>query len=398
MPPLRLIVFLSVATFVLIALSVFVHQRAVRTFALPKWASRTFGATLAGGVLASLLVRLLPELPNAWAKTLGAIGGAVIVGVIVTSALLLPHELVLLLRRLRRTRRLVARAPTLEPAPPVDAGRRHFLSQTAVGAAVSVGMGASAYGTAFGRLDYTLESVPVRLAKLPRALDGFSIVQLSDIHVGLYVGDAELRRALALVKDARPDIVVLTGDLVDHDPRYAPVLARFVRKLRDIAPRGVFAVPGNHDYYAGVHTVVTHLREAGAEVLVNRHVRVGDPGAQFALGGFDDVAAPLFGAAGPQPERTFAQVPDMARVVLNHNPESFPRTYGAADLTLSGHTHGGQITLFINPAEIVLKHGFVRGHYTHQGSQLYVNRGFGTAGPPTRVGSPPEVTQLILTV
>lgn len=399
MPPLRLIVFLSVATAVLAALSVFVHRRTVKTFALPAWASRTFGAALAGGIVASLLVRLLPELPNEWAKTLGAVGGAVLVGVIVTSVLLLPHELLLLLRRLRFPLGLIQRAPTLEPQPQVDTGRRQFLSQTAVGAAVSVGMGSSAYGTAFGRTDYTLESVPIRLPKLPRALDGFTIVQLSDIHVGLFVGEPELRRALALVKDARPDIVVLTGDLVDHDPRYAPVLGRFVRKLRDIAPRGVFAVPGNHDYYAGVHAVLTHLREAGAEVLVNRHVRVGDRGAQFALGGFDDVAAPLFGAAGPSPARTFAQVPDdMARVVLSHNPEYFPRAHGAADLTLSGHTHGGQITLFINPAELLLKHGFVRGHYTHQGSQLYVNRGFGTAGPPTRVGSSPEVTKLILTV
>jgi predicted MPP superfamily phosphohydrolase len=283
-------------------------------------------------------------------------------------------------------------------APPVDPARRDFLAQAAVGGAVSIGMGAASYGALLGRTDYTLETVPIALSKLPRALDGFSIVQLSDLHVGLYVGEPEFRRALELVERARPDIVVLTGDLVDHDPRYAPVLGSFVRSLRERARRGVFAIPGNHDYYAGVTQVLTSLREAGAEVLLNRHVLLGDHAARFALGGFDDVVGPRFGAHGPRPNQTFGGVPDeLARVVLSHNPSYFPSGHGAADLTLSGHTHGGQITLFINPAELVLRHGFVRGHYLHAGSQLYVNRGFGTAGPPARVGSPPEITKLVLT-
>jgi uncharacterized protein len=91
-----------------------------------------------------------------------------------------------------------------------------------------------------------------------------------------------------------------------------------------------------------------------------------------------------------------AAPPDLARVLLSHNPAFFPTSRTHADLTLSGHTHGGQVTLFINPAELVLRHGLVRGHYTVEGSQLYVNRGFGTAGPPARIGSPPEITRLVL--
>jgi hypothetical protein len=111
----------------------------------------------------------------------------------------------------------------------------------------------------------------------------------------------------------------------------------------------------------------------------------------------DDVVAHGPGR-GPDLQRAFAgATPELARVLLSHNPGYFPVSRDHADLTLSGHTHGGQITLFINPAELLLQHGLVRGHYLRGESQIYVNRGFGTAGPPTRVGSRPEVTKLVLT-
>ena len=131
-------------------------------------------------------------------------------------------------------------------------------------------------------------------------------------------------------------------------------------------------------------------------MLTNRHVQVGEGKDSFVLAGLDDVVGN--GARGPNLARTFAGAPpDLARVLLSHNPGYYPTSHAFADLTLSGHTHGGQITVFINPAELVLRHGLVRGHYFRGESQLYVNRGFGTAGPPTRVGSPPEITALVLT-
>jgi uncharacterized protein len=105
----------------------------------------------------------------------------------------------------------------------------------------------------------------------------------------------------------------------------------------------------------------------------------------------------VYKGEGPDLTRAFAgATPDLARVLLSHNPSYFPIAKGAADLVLSGHTHGGQITLFVNPAELVLQHGYIRGLYQHGESQIYVNRGFGTAGPPARVGSPPEITRLTL--
>jgi len=272
------------------------------------------------------------------------------------------------------------------------------LGKLATTSAFGVGISASSYGVLFERHDYALETVPLRLARLPSVLSGLTIVQLSDIHVGTFVGEAELNAARDLVRAAKPDLVVLTGDLLDHDPYYAPVLARFVRSLGPLARYGVYASLGNHDHYAGAQVVSEHLTQAGAQVLLNRHVSIGDAGGRIVLAGLDDVAAPRFGGLGPNLHDAFAEAaPDAARVLLSHNPSYFETSRSHADLTLSGHTHGGQIALFVNTAALVLRHGLVRGHYSVEGSQLYVNRGFGTAGPPVRIGSSPEVTRIVLT-
>jgi predicted MPP superfamily phosphohydrolase len=393
-PGLRIALFTVVLTLVLVSVAVHVTRRMRTTLGMPRLARAMF-ALIMLGIVATTLSRA--GLVGALEPYAGALGGMLVLGAMVSSVLLWPYELLSALRGLVSR---VIRRPAPEPAAlaPEEPGRRDFIGQVAVGGALSLGFGAATYGSVFGRHDYALETVPIVLPKLPRQLDGFSIVQLSDIHVGTYVGEREFRSGLELVRRAKPDIIVLTGDLVDHDPRYAAHLGRFAQALRGIARHGLYAIPGNHDYYTGVNQVLTTLRETGAEVLVNRHVRIGDKAAGFVLGGVDDVAAPGFGAHGPDLARTFAGAPaELARVLLSHNPSFFPSVQRHADLVLSGHTHGGQITLFINPAELVLRHGFVRGHYLRDEGQLYVNRGFGTAGPPARVGSQPEVTKLILT-
>lgn len=353
----------------------------------PRWA---YMAILAAVPVCAVAPRFFARQAGDLAPYMGGFAAVVVLSVLISTALLLPYELVMaaraLVRKLRGARNVGE--PTAEP---VDGSRRSFVQRVAVGGAVGLGVGSTVYGTLLGRHDYTLETVPIKLAKLPRALDGFRIVQLSDLHVGSFVADYELGRGLELVRRARPDLIVLTGDLIDHDIHHLPRLGRFARALSGIAPHGLFAVMGNHDHYAGVEQVKQVLSEASAEVLENRHLRVGDGGGQFVLGGLDDVVG------NPDPERAFRGAPpELARVLLSHNPGFFPRSHPFADLTLSGHTHGGQISLFINTAELVLKHGFVRGHYQTGESQLYVNRGFGTAGPPTRIGSKPEITSLVL--
>ena len=262
-----------------------------------------------------------------------------------------------------------------------------------------MGSTSSFYGSIFGRHDYMIEELPVRIPGLSMRLDGYTLVQLSDIHFGLYVGEAELRAAEELVRKAKPDRVVLTGDLLDSDPRYAEMLGRLVRRLSPLARDGVVAVPGNHDWYAGIRETVGALESAGARVLRNDGLVVGDEKDGLALLGVEDVwAKRMAEGMGPDLDKAISRVPrDLPRVLLCHNPVFFPEAAGKVALQLSGHTHGGQVNLgFLRPGRLVLPHGYVAGMYDRDGSKLWVNRGFGTAGPPARVGSPPEVTRVVL--
>ncbi len=408
---LRIALFLSTISLLFAGLGLHVSKRVREAFGLGRRAQRLMLGIVALGVVATLVSRTMGSQFPEGARALGAVAAIITLSLMITSVLLWPYELsravhrsgTALMRLLGRRER--GRVPQdeddkseVEPNVSTGPSRRDFVLQASVLSATSVGVGSALYGTLLGRHDFTVEDVPVALAKLPRTLDGFRILQLSDIHVGLFVGEYELGRALELVQREKPDAVVLTGDLVDHDPRNAPVLGRFVRRLSETARHGVFAIPGNHDYYAGISDVLLALREGGAEVLQNRHLQIGDAGGSFVLAGVDDVVGQRYGGPGPNLSGAFDGAnPDLLRVLLSHNPSFYPSASTQADLVLSGHTHGGQITLFINPAELVLRHGYVRGLYENGASQLYVNRGFGTAGPPARVGSAPEITRLTLT-
>ncbi|MFO0685819.1 MAG: metallophosphoesterase [Sandaracinus sp.] len=321
-----------------------------------------------------------------------------------TALLLVVDTLAWLGRRVERwwTRRSAETATPPAPSEPHAAAaepmpRREMLRRVAIGASLATGAGTSAYGFALGRHDYVLEEVPVRLSRLPRALDGYTIAQLSDVHVGTFVGRPELEVARAMLRRARADLIVLTGDLVDHDPRYLPDLGVLLRAIADVGARdGVVAVLGNHDYYTGESEVAATLRAAGVRVLRNASTTIGDAGGRFALVGVDDVWAPRYGyGVGADLPRALEGVDtDLAKILLCHNPEEFARMAPHVDLQLSGHTHGGQVSPIVQPAALVLP--YVAGRYREGDAQLYVNRGFGTAGPPARIGSAPEVTRITL--
>jgi hypothetical protein len=389
-----MILFFSVIAVVLLGMSYYVHRRAAEALTLGsrgRWALFLF---LVAGAVATIAGRAF-GLP-----ALSTFGFTVELAVIISVALLLPVEAV---RGLGSAYGWVKRAqsavPDAETQPLLVENRRSFLTRAASGSALFVGGSSSVYGSLLGRHDYQIEDVPVVIAGLPPTLDGYTIVQLSDIHFGSFVGEPELAAAIEHVRRARPDLVVMTGDLVDHDAAYAPLLGRLVRAVSEIARDGVAVIPGNHDYYTGVAEVLEAARRGGARILVNSGRLYGDAGGHFGLLGVDDVWTARNGFdGGPDLDRALRTVPgDVPRILLCHNPEFFPEAAGKVALQLSGHTHGGQIALGINPAEIVLPHGYVRGAYSREGSTLYVNRGFGTAGPPARVGSPPEITRVILT-
>lgn len=399
----RVVLFLLAMLVVLGAASRYLLRRSADAFSLGPRARRGLGALLFGALAVIILARAGERrLPADALRPVAAAGFAVALASAISATILAILDILAAAARLpARLRRLPAPPlPAADPpaAPPIL--RRSFISQATAGAALAVGGGSSFYGTFRGRHDYALEEVPIRIAGLGRALDGFTIVQLSDVHLGLFVGDREIAAAEELVRKARPDLIVLTGDLVDHDPREATSLGRMVTRLLPLARGGVIAIPGNHDYFAGADRVLAAVTRAGGRALVNEGLAIGGASG-FALLGLDDVHGPRVDprSTGPSIERALATVreaADLPRVVLCHNPVTFPKNAGRAALQLSGHTHGGQINVGVRLADLVLGHPYIAGRYEREGSQIYVNRGFGTAGPPARVGSAPEVTRIVL--
>lgn len=288
------------------------------------------------------------------------------------------------------------RAPSPLPVAQVDEERRGFLARAMAGTALVTGGGVAAYGRwrAFAAPEVT--ELVVKVPKLPKALEGLSIVQLTDIHVGPFIErrfmDELVRRANAL----RPDLVAITGDLVDGD---VPTLGGAVAALGDLKARfGRFFVTGNHEYFSGEVAWTGFLETIGVQVLRNRHVSIGDAGGSLDLVGVDDWSGGRRrGRPGYDLDQALAgRNPERAAVLLAHQPENFKvAAERGVDVQLSGHTHGGQLfpmTFFIG-----LRWEHAAGHYRHGGSHLYVSRGCGFWGPPMRVGSPPELVKLVLT-
>ncbi|MBS2018597.1 MAG: metallophosphoesterase [Deltaproteobacteria bacterium] len=276
-------------------------------------------------------------------------------------------------------------------------GRREAIEK-GIGLSIFAGTGlAMGWGSLRGRHAFQLEEVAVKIAGWPKALDGYTIAQISDIHVGAFVGDRELEEGLEVLKRAKPDLVVATGDLVDFRAEVVTALAARLAAL-DVRD-GVAAILGNHDHYAGPADVVEGLQRSGVRVLSNEAVRLrkGDGGG-FSLIGLDDLAGrarPQGTFRGPDLARAIAmQPPDLPRILLAHQPNFLRESAGRVALQLSGHTHGGQINPGFRPADLVMT--YVSGRYERDGTTLWVNRGFGVAGPPSRVGAPPEVTKIVL--
>lgn len=346
-----------------------------------------FGTIVGAGVLVAGL-RIL-----AWLTEAGAAREAVAVAMIELAMVVIGLALVGI--KLLFTRG----AARVLPEKPREAlvSRRDAIERIGGTAIFGVTGAALGWGTFRGRHDFELREVVVKIPGWPRALEGYTIAQISDIHVGAFVGDRELDEGFELVKRIRPDLLVATGDLVDF---LATMTGPLAKRLLEAPTRdGAFAILGNHDHYAGAREVAANLRGAGVNLLVNEsvHLRPGDGGG-FVLGGVDDLGgvggpSPVFG--GPDLTRTFSKVsPHLPRILLAHQPRYFHLAAGSVALQLSGHTHGGQINPGFRPAGFFME--FVDGRYERAGSTLWVNRGFGVAGPPARILAPPEVTKIVL--
>jgi uncharacterized protein len=292
----------------------------------------------------------------------------------------------------------------LRADPPPDPARRLFVARALAGGAVALGGGTALAAVRSATGPAELTEVPIKLARLPRALSGYSIAQISDLHVGPTIRDRAVRRVVEQTNALRPDLVAITGDLVDGSVAdLGPIVAELSRLQ---ARHGVVFVTGNHDYYSGAPEWMAELRRLGFRVLDDERITIGDAGASIDLAGLNDYRTGYPGAQAYEAalQRTLAgRDPERGLVLLQHQPQVGAMAAAAragVELQLSGHTHGGQIVPF--SLLVATAYPFLKGHHLyrdHEGhaAQVYVSRGTGYWGPPFRLGAPPEIAKIVLT-
>lgn len=277
--------------------------------------------------------------------------------------------------------------------PDVEADPRSWARLQAGGVAVLTGLGVALGLPAALRVP-RVKRVSVPLSRWPAALDGFRIVQITDVHIGPILERRFAARLTEAVNALEPDLIAVTGDLVDGRVEHLRDEVTPFGGLR--ARHGVFFVCGNHDFYSGAPGWVDRVTELGMRPLRNERVAIESAGGVFDLAGVDDyrgdwrlgstedLAAALAGRDTGRPV-----------VLLAHDPSSFKGASAAGvDLQLSGHTHGGQIWPFRWLVRMAVR--WVEGLHRVGESTLYVSRGTGFWGPPIRLGAPAEITELVL--
>jgi Predicted phosphohydrolases len=247
----------------------------------------------------------------------------------------------------------------------------------------------SLYNVAFFR---DIKEIHVKTDKLPGNVDRFTIAQLSDIHVNPFTSPRWLERIVDQTNALDPDVIVITGDLIDTDLDAHPGLSGILKKLR--SRHGVYAITGNHEFYTGLPIFMRNAREQNITVLRNSRVTVA---GTIDIAGIDDDISALGDKAGPVIRRALASGGEIKRpvVLLSHRPDTFDAAVDAGiDLQLSGHTHAGQIP----PLDLIVQFAFKYpvGLFQKGASYCYTTTGTGYWGPPMRLTSRSEIVKIIL--
>jgi predicted MPP superfamily phosphohydrolase len=273
---------------------------------------------------------------------------------------------------------------------------RHFVAERSAEAVLGFSLFSLVAGLSIARGRPRVVAVDVPVARLPAALHGFSIAQISDVHVGSTIRRGFVETIVRAVNRLHADLIAVTGDVVDGT--VAELAAHTAPLARLKSRHGAFFVTGNHEYYAGEAAWSREMTRLGMRVLKNEHVLVEHGGATLVVAGVDDIGARHFDPAQrSDPAAALYGAPEQAgaRILLAHQPKSAPAAAAAGyDLQISGHTHGGQFwpwnwfVRYFQP--------FTAGLHRLQSLWVYVNRGAGYWGPPNRFGVPPEITLLRL--
>ncbi|WP_425264183.1 metallophosphoesterase [Streptomyces caeruleatus] len=282
-----------------------------------------------------------------------------------------------------------ASGPADPPRPLATPTRRLFVSRFVAGAAAAAAVGTVGYGTYGVVRGPKVKRVTVPLAKLPRAAHGYRIAVVSDIHLGPVLGRGFAQKVVDTINGTQPDLIAVVGDLVDGSVKDLGPAAAPLAQLR--ARHGAFFVTGNHEYFSGAEQWVDEVRRLGLRPLENARTEL----AHFDLAGVNDIAGESEGQ-GPDFAKALGDR-DKARVcvLLAHQPVQIHDAVDhGVDLQLSGHTHGGQLW----PGNLVagMANPTLAGLDRYGDTQLYVSRGAGAWGPPTRVGAPSDITVIEL--
>jgi predicted MPP superfamily phosphohydrolase len=278
----------------------------------------------------------------------------------------------------------VSRGHSAQMASPVNVGRRRFL-QAGVGSVAAAPLLLSGYGAAYAGKAYDVEKLSLPFGRSLR------VVQLTDIHAGIYMTREEMRRYARQAMALEPDLLVLTGDFISNSMAFLPAC---VEEMASVRPRyGTFATLGNHEHLWGrPKEVQACFEEHGIPLLNNAHTVIQTAQGPFAVTGIDDIqwGYPDLDAA------LLGLNPRIPTLLLSHRPEIFPEAASRGiPLTLSGHYHGGQIKLRLPGGDLSMAHirtPYPEGLYRINSSHLYVSRGIGTTFTPVRLNAPPEVT------
>jgi predicted MPP superfamily phosphohydrolase len=273
---------------------------------------------------------------------------------------------------------------------PMETNRREFFKKTLDFGSVLLGVGLSAKAMHEARY-MVVEDVDITLNKLQRP---YKIVQLSDIHIGGLIDTQFIADLVKKVNTLEPDIVVITGDLIDIPIHSAiePLL-----ELKNLQTKyGSYFVIGNHEYFHGVEEIIYTINKLGIKVLENESVYIGEKNKGINIAGVYDHFGYRVDKLKPDILKALRNTdPDSPTILLAHQPRFIYEVNKGVDLMLSGHTHGGQLYPFRALVKIVQP--YLSGLYQHnETTQVYVNRGTGFWGPPMRLGSPSEITNITL--
>lgn len=277
--------------------------------------------------------------------------------------------------------------------PEFDPARRGFI-RAAGTAAVAAPFGVLGFGMFIQRSAFRVQQVDVPVANLAPELNGLRIAHLSDIHMSPFLTESELARAVGLANELKPHLAVITGDFVTSEGDPLEACLRQLARLK--ADAGRVGCLGNHEIYAKCQDAAEQIgRRMGIDILRNRHCRLRFGSATLNVAGVDwQRSSRMLSGAGR------LLVPSATNIMLSHNPNAFDVAAKQGwDITLAGHTHGGQIRVEIldqgvNPARFFTD--YVYGLYRKGPSSVYVTRGIGTVGLPARIGAPPEVALIRL--